>query len=119
MRCIYLVVIWAFRAGHESLAGNRNAACDGLYGKRRRGSNAPTIGEFLPQYAGKSASWCRRCYKANSLFVSQDWSPEDWYRSGDIEGISSLIIHSANSVGYWAGWVLKRSRFAADVATSM
>ena len=63
-----------------------------LYGKRRRGSNAPTIGEFLEQYAGKSASWCRRCYKAYSIFISPDWSPEAWDRSGGIEGIIKSAI---------------------------
>ena len=62
-----------------------------LYGRQRRGSNAPAIGEFLEQYAGKSASWCRRCYKAYSIFVSPDWSPEDWDRSGGIEGIIKSV----------------------------
>ena len=35
-----------------------------MFGKRKRGSNAPTVSEFLETHAGKSASWCRRCYKA-------------------------------------------------------
>ena len=37
------------------------------FGKRKRGSNAPTVSEFLETHAGKSASWCRRCFKAFTI----------------------------------------------------
>ena len=41
-----------------------------LFGKRKRGSNAPTVSEFLETHAGKSASWCRRCYKAYTIVTA-------------------------------------------------
>jgi hypothetical protein len=56
-----------------------------LFGKRKRGSNAPTISEFLETHTGKSASWCRRCFKAYSIVTADDW--DNWDCAGSIEGI--------------------------------
>jgi hypothetical protein len=56
-----------------------------LFGKRKRGSNAPTISEFLETHTGKSASWCRRCFKAYSIVTADDW--DSWDCTGSIEGI--------------------------------
>jgi protein-arginine kinase activator protein McsA len=61
-----------------------------LFGKRKRGSNAPTVSEFLETHAGRSASWCRRCYKAYTIVISDDWKrieEEEWHGNGSIEGI--------------------------------
>jgi hypothetical protein len=58
-----------------------------LFGKRKRGSNAPTVSEFLETHAGKSASWCRRCYKAYSIVSADGWDKGSWDRTGGIEGI--------------------------------
>jgi hypothetical protein len=55
-----------------------------LFGKRKRGSNAPTVSEFLETHAGKSASWCRRCYKAYMIVITVGW---DGDATGGIEGI--------------------------------
>ena len=55
-----------------------------LFGKRKRGSNAPTVSEFLETHAGKSASWCRRCYKAYTIVITAGW---DGDATGGIEGI--------------------------------
>jgi hypothetical protein len=54
-------------------------------GKRMRGSKAPTISEFLETHAGKSASWCRRCYKAYTMLRADDW--DNWDCTGSTEGI--------------------------------
>ena len=48
-----------------------------LFGKRKRGSNAPTVSEFLETHAGKSASWCRRCYKAYTIVITAGWDGDD------------------------------------------
>jgi hypothetical protein len=56
-----------------------------LFGKRKCGSNAPTISEFLETHTGKSASWCRRCFKAYSIVTADDW--DNWDCAGSIEGI--------------------------------
>jgi hypothetical protein len=48
-----------------------------LFGKRKRGSNTPTVSEFL--------EWCRRCYKAYSIVTAGDW--DSWDCTGSIEGI--------------------------------
>ncbi|MGC1299742.1 MAG: hypothetical protein WA869_32355 [Alloacidobacterium sp.] len=58
-----------------------------LFGKHKRGSNAPTVAEFLETYAGKSASWCRRCYKAYTIVTAADWDAGCWDGTGGIEGI--------------------------------
>ena len=58
-----------------------------LFGKRKRSSNAPTVSEFLETHAGKSASWCRRCYKAYIIVTSRDWDESCWDGTGGIEGI--------------------------------
>ena len=55
-----------------------------LFGKRKRGSNAPTVSEFLRDPCGKSASWCRRCYKAYTIVITAGW---DGDATGGIEGI--------------------------------
>ena len=44
-----------------------------MFGKRKRGSNAPTLTAFVQQYAGKSASWCQRCYSALNHVLSEEW----------------------------------------------
>jgi hypothetical protein len=49
-----------------------------LFGKRKRGSNAPTVSEFLETHAGLSASWCRRCFKAYSIVTAGDWDENSW-----------------------------------------
>ena len=59
-----------------------------LFGKRKRGSNAPTVSEFLETHAGKSASWCRRCYKAFLIVTADDWDASSWDGTGGIEGIN-------------------------------
>jgi hypothetical protein len=58
-----------------------------LFGKRKRGSNAPTVQEFLETHAGKSASWCRRCFKAYIIATADDWDDSSWDGTGGIEGI--------------------------------
>jgi hypothetical protein len=58
-----------------------------LFGKRKRISNGPTISEFLEGHAGKSASWCRRCYKAYIIVTADDWDQGSWDGTGGIEGI--------------------------------
>ncbi len=58
-----------------------------LFGKRKRGSNAPTVSEFLETHAGKSASWCRRCVKTYSIVTAEDWDAGCWDGTGGIEGI--------------------------------
>ena len=58
-----------------------------LFGKRKRRSNAPTVSEFLETHAGKSASWCRRCYKAYTIVTADDWDEGSWDGTGGIEGI--------------------------------
>jgi hypothetical protein len=55
-----------------------------LFGKRKRGSNAPTVSEFLETHAGTSASWCRRCFKAYGIVTTAGW---DGDTTGGIEGI--------------------------------
>ena len=60
-----------------------------LFGKRKRGSNAPTVSEFLETHAGKSASWCRRCFKAYTIVTAADWD-QAWDGTGGIEGSSRL-----------------------------
>jgi hypothetical protein len=58
------------------------------FGKWRRGSGAPKITEFLETHAGKSASWCRRCFKAYSIIVTADnWDATCWDGTGGVEGI--------------------------------
>ena len=57
------------------------------FGKRKRGSNAPTVSEFLENHADKSASWCRRCYKAYTIITADDWDACCWDGTGGIEGI--------------------------------
>jgi hypothetical protein len=62
-----------------------------LFGKRKRGSNAPTVSEFLETHAGKSASWCRRCYKAYLIVTDTSGDGQSaldsWDGTGGIEGI--------------------------------
>jgi hypothetical protein len=58
-----------------------------LFGKRKRGSNTPTVQEFLETHAGKSASWCRRCFKAYIIATADDWDDSSWDGTGGIEGI--------------------------------
>ena len=58
-----------------------------LFGKRKRGSNAPTVSEFLETHAGKSASWCRRSYKAYGIVTADGWDESSWDGTGGIEGI--------------------------------
>jgi hypothetical protein len=62
-----------------------------LFGKRKRGSNAPTVSEFLETHAGKSASWCRRCFKAYTYVTDEGWTAEDWDGTGGIEGINKQM----------------------------
>jgi len=57
------------------------------FGKRKRGSNAPTVSAFLEHHGGKSASWCRRCYKAYTIITADDWDTGCWDGTGGIEGI--------------------------------
>jgi hypothetical protein len=57
------------------------------FGKWRRGSNAPKVPEFLETHAGKSASWCRRCFKAYSIVTGDTWDASCWDGIGGIEGI--------------------------------
>ena len=59
-----------------------------LFGARKRGSNKPTVSTFLENYAGKSASWCRRCYKAFLIVTADDWNASSWDGTGGIEGIN-------------------------------
>ena len=41
---------------------------------RKRGdNNVPTITQFVQQHAGKSASWCQRCYSAYLHVLSEEW----------------------------------------------
>jgi hypothetical protein len=40
---------------------------------RKRGSNAPTMTEFVKAYAGRSASWCQRCLSAFEHVFSEEW----------------------------------------------
>jgi hypothetical protein len=56
------------------------------FGKPKRCSK-PTVTEYLEQYADKSASWCRRCFKAYTFVTSDDWQQECWDGRGGIEGI--------------------------------
>ena len=59
-----------------------------LFGKRKRGdSNVPTVSEFLETHAGRSASWCRRCFKANGIVTADGWDESSWDGTGGIEGI--------------------------------
>ena len=62
-----------------------------LFGKRKRGSNAPTVSMFLENYAGKTASWCRRCYKAYLIVTTGDWDTGAWGGTGGIEGINKSV----------------------------
>ena len=61
-----------------------------MFGERKRGdSNVPTLTAFVQQHAGKSASWCQRCYSALNHVLSDAW-PEIRARldgSVSIEGI--------------------------------
>jgi hypothetical protein len=50
--------------------------------KRKRG-----VSEFLETHAGKSASWCRRCYKAYTIVSADGWDESSWDGTGGIEGI--------------------------------
>ena len=59
-----------------------------LFGCAKRGSNNPTVSTFLENYAGKSASWCRRCYKAFLIVTADDWNASSWDGTGGIEGIN-------------------------------
>jgi hypothetical protein len=58
-----------------------------LYGRWRPRSNAPTPTAFLEAHAGKSASWCRRCYKAHTIVTADGWDASSWDGTGGIEGI--------------------------------
>jgi len=58
-----------------------------LFGKRKRGSNVPTVSEFLETHAGRSASWCRRCFKAYGIVTADGWDESSWDGTGGIEGI--------------------------------
>jgi hypothetical protein len=55
-----------------------------LFGKRKRGSDAPTVSEFLETHAGNLASWCRHCFKAYAIVTTAGW---DGDTTGGIEGI--------------------------------
>jgi hypothetical protein len=45
-----------------------------MFGERKRGdSNVPTLTAFVQQHAGKSASWCQRCYSALNHVLSDTW----------------------------------------------
>jgi hypothetical protein len=60
-------------------------------GKRMRGSKAPTISKFLETHAGKSASWCRRCFEACTIITADDL--DSWDCTGGIEGIFKAAAH--------------------------
>jgi hypothetical protein len=64
---------------------------EAIYGKRKRGSNAPTVSEFLETHAGVSASWCRRCFKAYGIVTAGDWDENSWDGTGGIEGIIKSV----------------------------
>ena len=57
------------------------------FAKRKRGSNAPTVSAFLETHAGKSASPCRRCFKAYTIVSTDGWDESSWDGTGGIEGI--------------------------------
>jgi hypothetical protein len=58
---------------------------------RKRGdSNAPTLTAFIQQYAGKSASWCQRCYSALNHVLSEEW-PDIEARLGGSVSIENIL----------------------------
>ena len=60
------------------------------FGKRKkRGSNQPSKAEYLQQYGGKDASWCRKCLKGYLHVTSEYWEDVEWDGKGGIEGINT------------------------------
>jgi len=84
-----------------------------LFGKRKRGSNAPTISEFLETHAGKSASWCRRCFKAYTIVTADDW--DSWDCTGSIEAIIKAAVDPNRTTVKRVSKVQKRLDALTDV----
>jgi hypothetical protein len=57
--------------------------------RKKRGSNQPSKAEYLQQYGGKDASWCRKCLKAYMHTTSAYWEDVEWDGKGGIEGINT------------------------------